>query len=114
MTLMMRFGCRGGEKVSWSKKWLKATWKIKHIIKWAYKISAGNEFLAAYARQFNSSVVIVPTVVDTQRGHYLQKDQHSDDRITVGWTGTHTTLHNLELIEGVIPELKKKRSILIF
>ena len=98
----------GGEKVSWGKKWLKATWKIKYIIKWAYKISAGNEFLAAFARQNNSSVVIVPTVVDTQHGHYLQKDQYTENKITVGWTGTHTTLHNLELIEGVIPELKKE------
>jgi glycosyltransferase involved in cell wall biosynthesis len=98
----------GGEEVSWVKKSLKATWKIKYIIKWAYKISAGNEFLAAYARQKNPSVLIMPTVVDTQQGHYLQKDQFREEKITVGWTGTHTTLHNLELIEGVIPELRKE------
>ena len=98
----------GGEKVSWLKRSLKATWKIKYIIKWAYKVAAGNNFLGNYARQYNSSVFLVPTVVDTKQGHNTQKDQIEGKRIVVGWTGTHTTLHNLEAIEGVIPELKKE------
>jgi glycosyltransferase involved in cell wall biosynthesis len=28
--------------------------------------------------------------------------------VVVGWTGSHTTLHNLEEIESLIPELKKE------
>jgi len=103
----------GGEKISWMKKSAKATWKIKYIIKWAYKVAGGNDFLCAYARQYNSSVFRIPTVVDTDGGHYKQRDQYEGTRIVVGWTGTHTTLHNLEVIEGLIPELKKKL-ILIF
>lgn len=98
----------GGEKISFIKKWLKATWKVKHIIKWSYKIAAGNDFLCEYAKQFNSSAFFIPTVVDTEKGHYKLKDQYEGKRVVVGWTGTHTTLHNLELIEGVIPELKKE------
>ena len=96
----------GGEKISRVKKWVKATWKIKYIIKWSFKVAAGNNFLCDYARQFNSSVFLLPTVVDTENGHYKQRDQNEANRIVVGWTGTHTTLHNLEVIEGVIPELK--------
>jgi glycosyltransferase involved in cell wall biosynthesis len=98
----------GGEKISWIKRFMKATWKTKNIIKWAYKISAGNDFLASYARQFNSSVFIIPTVVDTERGHYKQKDQKENNKLTVGWTGTHTTLHNLEVMQDILPELKKE------
>jgi len=98
----------GGEKISWIKKWVKATWKIKYIIKWSYKIAAGNNFLCEYASQYNSSVFLIPTVVDTKQGHFKQRDQNVGDKIVVGWTGTHTTLHNLEVIEGVIPELKKE------
>lgn len=98
----------GGEKISRIKKWIKATWKIKYIIKWSYKIAAGNDFLCDYARQYNSSVYLIPTVVDTKHGHYIQKDQNEISKIVIGWTGTHTTLHNLEVIEGVIPELKKE------
>jgi glycosyltransferase involved in cell wall biosynthesis len=98
----------GGEKISWIKKWLKATWKIRYIIKWSYKVAAGNKFLCDYALQYNSSVFFVPTVVDTDHGHFKQRDQNEGKRIVVGWTGTHTTLHNLEVIDGVIPELKKE------
>ena len=98
----------GGEEISFIKKWLKATWKIKYIIKWSYKVAAGNDFLCEYARQYNSSVFLLPTVVDTENGHYKQRDQNEGNRIVVGWTGTHTTLHNLEVIEGVIPQLKSE------
>jgi glycosyltransferase involved in cell wall biosynthesis len=98
----------GGEKASWIKKWLKSTWKIKFIIKWSYKIAAGNNFLCQYARQYNSSVLRIPTVVNTKNGHYIQRDQYEGGKIVVGWTGTHTTLHNLEVIESVIGELKKE------
>ena len=98
----------GGESMTLRKKWLKATWKIKYIIKWSYKVAAGNEFLCNYARQFNSNVFLIPTFVDTEHGHFKQRNQQEGNRIVVGWTGTHTTLHNLEVIEGVIPELKKE------
>ena len=98
----------GGEQASWKKKWLKATWKIKYIIKWSYKVAAGNNFLCEYARRYSSSVFLIPTVVDTKQGHFKQREQNEGGKIIVGWTGTHTTLHNLEMIEGVIPELKKE------
>ena len=98
----------GGEDISFVKKWLKATWKIRYIIKWSYKVAGGNQFLCDYARQYNSSVFLLPTVVDTNAGHFKQRNQREGERVVVGWTGTHTTLHNLEVIEGLIPELKKE------
>ena len=98
----------GGEKISFIKRFLKATWKVKYIIKWSYKIAAGNEFLCDYAKKYSPSVYLVPTVVDTEHGHFKLRDQFDNKRVVVGWTGTHTTLHNLELIDGVIPELKNE------
>lgn len=95
----------GGEKISFLKKFLKATWKIKYIIKWSYKVAGGNDFLCDYARPFNKNVVLIPTVVDTEKGHHALRDQFEGERVVVGWTGTHTTLHNLEEIEGVLREL---------
>lgn len=98
----------GGEKISFFKKWLKATWKIKYIIKWSYKVVGGNEFLCNYARQYNNNVILIPTVVDTESGHHKLRDQSADGRVVVGWTGSHTTLHNLEEIEKLLSELKKE------
>ena len=98
----------GGEKLSFFKKFLKATWKVKYIIKWSYKVAGGNEFLCRYARQYNSSVILLPTVVDTESGHHKIKNQLEGERVVVGWTGTHTTLHNLEEMQHLLPELKKE------
>lgn len=98
----------GGEEITVTKKWLKATWKIKYIIRWAYKVVGGNEFLCNYARKYNSSVIRIPTVVDTEKMHNKLKDHFAHNRIVVGWTGSHTTLHNLEEIEPLISELKKE------
>lgn len=98
----------GGEKASRRKKLFKATWKIKYIIRWAYKVSCGNEFLGKYARQFNDSVILLPTVFDTERSRQRQRNDRDGKKVVVGWTGSHTTLHNLEEIEKLIPELKKE------
>ena len=98
----------GGEKISFFKKLMKWAWKVKHIIKWSYKVVGGNDFLCDYARPYNRNVIKIPTVVDTNDGHHSMKDQYNGDRVVVGWTGTHTTLHNLEEIEHLIPELKKE------
>ena len=95
----------GGEKIYFLKKWLKATWKIKYIIRWSYKIAAGNQFLCDYAKNYNDAVYFIPTVVDTGNGHSKTKNQLEGDRVVVGWTGTHTTLHNLEEIEQLLQDM---------
>ena len=98
----------GGEKASWKKKFFKSTWKIKHNIRWAYKVSCGNEFLRSYARKYNQNAILLPTVFDTARSRNKQKIEPKEKKVVVGWTGSHTTLHNLEEIEQLIPELKKE------
>lgn len=99
----------GGEKISFLKKWGKAAWKIKYIIRWSYKVVGGNDFLCNYAKQYNTSVIRIPTVVDTDKGHHILRDQQEGSRIVIGWTGSHTTLHNLEEVEDVLREIKKER-----
>ena len=98
----------GGEKTSWHKKFFKTTWKVKYIVRWAYKVSCGNEFLCKYASNFNPNVVLIPTVFDVKRNKYEQKNRSNGEKIVVGWTGSHSTLHNLDEIEQVIRELKKE------
>ena len=82
-------------------RWVKASWKIRHIIKWSYKIAAGNEYLANYARQFNRNVVVLPTTVNTDDVHNQVKDQHTNP-VVIGWTGSHSTLQYLDEISDVL------------
>jgi glycosyltransferase involved in cell wall biosynthesis len=96
----------GSGKIGFLKKLLKSAWKVKYIIKWAHKVAGGNEFLCNYARQYNSNVFIIPTIVDTDAGHNKLKNHLEGNRIIVGWTGSHTTLQNLSKIEELIKSLK--------
>jgi glycosyltransferase involved in cell wall biosynthesis len=86
---------------------LKAYWKVRYCIKWAVSISAGNDYLANYARKFNTNVQIIPTTIDTENHHNLQTNYHQE-KLVVGWTGTHTTMRYLDFIVPVIKELEQK------
>ncbi|MDZ4793549.1 MAG: glycosyltransferase, partial [Bacteroidota bacterium] len=77
--------------------------KVKYICKLAYRVSCGNEYLCSYAKQFNSNVVYNPTCVDTEKRHNIIST-HNVSKITIGWTGTFSTLKYLDI---VIPSLKK-------
>jgi glycosyltransferase involved in cell wall biosynthesis len=76
---------------------------MKYIIRWAYKISAGNEYLAEYAGAYNKNVVILPTCVDMERQHNAVKSHHRGKPV-VGWTGSHSTI---EFMMPAVPMLKK-------
>jgi len=86
---------------------LKAYWKVRYCIKWAGSISAGNDYLANYARKFNSNVQVIPTTIDTENHHNLQTD-YLQEKLVIGWTGTHTTMRYLDFIVPVIKELEQK------
>jgi glycosyltransferase involved in cell wall biosynthesis len=86
---------------------LKGYSNVKHICKWAYKISCGNEYLCNYARKFNTNVVFNPTTIDTENYHNKIKDQYSE-RFVIGWTGSHSTIRYIEEIISVLSELERE------
>lgn len=70
--------------------------KTGKIISWSETVFAGNAFLADYARQFCNHVVIVPTTIDLNLHNVETPTAKGDDaQITIGWTGTHSTLKQL-------------------
>ncbi|MBS1773713.1 MAG: glycosyltransferase [Bacteroidetes bacterium] len=85
----------------------KAVWKIKYICKWSYKVVGGNQFLCDFGRLHNNNVVFIPTCVDMDRMHNTVKE-HSEHKITVGWTGSHTTMFYLDMIEKPLRELQQE------
>ena len=91
--------------------------KVRAICKWSYKISAGNEYLAEWAKQYNQQVVITPTSVDIAnkfnkvkvRNHEgIETQIRTTDKVVIGWTGSHSTLKYLELIVPVLEKLEQE------
>ena len=87
-------------------KWLKDPSKTKKIISLADHIIAGNSFLADYAKDFNPNVSIIPTVIDTE--YYKSSFRSNDESVTIGWTGSQTTIKHLKLAEPIFNRLHEK------
>lgn len=80
---------------------LKAFWKVKYLCKWSHAVLTGNDYLREYAQQYNNNVILMPTCVDMQRQHNKVKE-HNDGQVTIGWTGSHSTLPYLNEVMGVL------------
>jgi glycosyltransferase involved in cell wall biosynthesis len=86
---------------------LKMYGKVKSIIRWSHKISAGNDYLCDFAREYNSNVVCNPTTIDTENHHNQIKNQNTK-KVVIGWTGTFSTAKYIHEIIPVIQKLEEK------
>lgn len=84
-------------------RWLKDPGKTGRIIALADRVIAGNDYLADYARRSNENVLVIPTVIDTER-YRPQEVPRSDGRVVIGWTGSHTSMAHLQ---EAVPMLRK-------
>lgn len=88
--------------------WIKRPEKVSKIISHSDVVFAGNAYLADYARQFNQSVEIVPTTIDT--AEYVPRSPRSEERgrVCIGWSGSVTTIKHLELAMPVLRRLRQR------
>jgi glycosyltransferase involved in cell wall biosynthesis len=82
---------------------LKKPGRIAEVLRLSAKVVAGNEFLAAYARQHHHDVTVIPTAVDTD---YFKPavERPRRDRLVVGWIGSPTTF---QYLKGIVPILRE-------
>lgn len=78
--------------------------KLRKILPHFAWVTAGNAYLAEFARPLNPNTSILPTVVDTAR--YRPAQSRPPGVLRIGWSGSSNTLrHHLPLLEGVITRL---------
>jgi len=89
---------------------LKGQNKCWYTMRRAAGIIAGSKYLAERAREVNANVTVVPTVVSSKEWTpwpgRLRGELHADGRPRIGWVGTHTTAHQLELVEPALRQLR--------
>lgn len=77
--------------------------KISHVMRNAFAVVAGNDYIASYARQSKAKeVVIIPTVINTNT--YTVKQWRAGKKIVIGWIGSPTTL---KYLHSLLPVFKK-------
>jgi glycosyltransferase involved in cell wall biosynthesis len=79
---------------------LKNAGKTKEIIRASHLVIAGNDYLAAYAKQFNDRVMVIPSTIDTD--HYTIKNIVEDGKIVIGWSGSFSTIEHFESAAGAL------------
>ncbi|HAC24732.1 MAG TPA: group 1 glycosyl transferase [Cytophagales bacterium] len=90
--------------------------KVKWICRWSHRVSCGNRYLADFASKYNRAVVVNPTTLDTNRQHHRLKPECETDKegITIGWTGSYSTLKYLQSFVGVVQQLEQRHPHLRF
>ena len=65
----------------------------------------GNEYLRDYCSKYNQNLTIIPTTIDTDK--YTVVDQPEPETVTIGWSGSFSTVQHLDTIRDVLQELAK-------
>jgi glycosyltransferase involved in cell wall biosynthesis len=77
--------------------------KVSTICRLAAHVTAGNEYLASWARQRNDKVTVIPTTVDTDR--YIPRPRPANDIPVIGWSGSLSTAVYLRELREVFSRL---------
>jgi len=85
---------------------LKNPAKTKEIVQHAHLILAGNEYIANFAAQFNNTIEIIPTTIDTDIYKPLVKLEQPE--ICIGWSGSFSTIIHFQHVLPALLELKEK------
>ena len=79
--------------------------RIPKILRMVDHVLAGNEFLADFARAYNPSTTVLPTVLDTR--HYCARAERQDGVVTIGWVGRWSSAPYLAALEAVLSRVAK-------
>ncbi len=78
---------------------------VETVMRRSIHVVAGNRILAEYARNFNSQVSVLPTVVDCDQ--YKYQVSREKEVVTIGWVGSRSTLAYLRAIEPALKRLEE-------
>jgi glycosyltransferase involved in cell wall biosynthesis len=97
---------------------LKQPQKVASIIRYSDHVITGNEYLADYARRFNSAVTMIPTCVDTNRfapASAAGRPERADParEPVVGWIGSPTTASYIRGLAGVLRRVHERHPFVL-
>ncbi len=85
-------------------KYPEKTWKIVAL---SNQVIVCNHYLRNRALQYNQAVTTIPTSVDTDR-FVPRSTAGTEQPLTIGWIGSHSTTPYLEQLKGVFSRLARR------
>ena len=86
--------------------YLKFPGKTRTICRLAAHVTAGNEYLADYARRAGARVTVIPTTVDTSK--YTVAPRPPNEVPVIGWTGSYSTVQHLDTLQPALRRLARE------
>jgi len=81
--------------------YFKSTRRVGQVATLASRVVVPNEFLADFAREFNSAVTVVPEAENTDR--LIPRQTHRNgSKVVIGWVGSSSTAKYLTLVEDAL------------
>lgn len=97
-------------KSNWFIAWMKGKKKIFTLMEIAKHVIVCTKYLEEEARKHNDRVTDISSTFNTDRFTPV-KSYDAGEKITIGWTGSHSTIPFLHLIDEAIKEVASKRNI---
>ncbi|MBK6725199.1 MAG: glycosyltransferase family 4 protein [Acidobacteria bacterium] len=85
--------------------YLKFPTKTAEICSLSAHIMPGNEYLRDYCSKYNQNLTIIPTTIDTDK--YTVVERPEPETVTIGWSGSFSTVQHLDTIRDVLQKLAK-------
>ncbi|HMJ07839.1 MAG TPA: glycosyltransferase family 4 protein [Pyrinomonadaceae bacterium] len=92
--------------------YLKFPQKTAEICGMSAHVMAGNEYLADYSRRYNENVSVIPTTIDTDK-YQLTEKLAGKSPLTIGWTGSFSTVQHLDTLREALQELAKTEDFVL-
>jgi len=94
---------------SWISK-LKGKNKPIYLMKKANHVITTTPYLVEFCKKYNANVTAIPPSLDGEI-IFPNKKQKQHNQIIIGWSGSHSTIKYLELVEAPIQNIGKKYDI---
>ena len=92
-------------------QFLKFPQKIPKIISLSSHVIVVTRYLEQFAKRFNENVTHIPPTIDMDK--CFAKEKNVNKKISIGWTGSHSSSVYLLLLEGVLRKIKEMHDIRI-
>jgi len=88
--------------------------RVARVIARCDAVIAGNSYLAAYAREYNANVTVIPTAIGLHKYPLKQfRDENPGEPCVIGWIGMPGSLPYLNQLKPVFQTLAARHRILI-
>lgn len=97
-------------QMNWFIAWMKGKKKIFSLFKIAKHVIVCTKYLEEEALKYNQQVTDISSTFDTERFSALSKYENTEV-VTIGWTGSHSTIAFLHLLDDVLKQVSALRKI---